>query len=259
MLNLESIIASYPENLRPFRRNILREYLQYKVLQIVFATPLSAKLSFLGGTALRIVHGNSRFSEDLDFDNFGLTEKEFGTLADEVEKGLGLEGFEVTTRNVFKGAFRCYIRLPGLLFEHGLSPLKDETVTLQLDTAPHHFGYEPELRTLNRFDVFTQIPVTPAPLLFSQKIFAAFGRKRPKGRDFYDIVFLLSLNVRPDYAYLKAKLGIEDAETLRAYVLGQSGNLDFAALAKDVEPFLFFPAENQRVQRFADVFREAKL
>lgn len=72
MLNLEEILQAYPESLRTFKRFLLREYLQYKILEIVFgASKYANQLCFLGGTCLRIVHNTSRFSEDLDFDNFG--------------------------------------------------------------------------------------------------------------------------------------------------------------------------------------------
>lgn len=70
MLSLSQIASYYPEPLRGFSRFIIREYLQYKILQIVFDHATYArKLCFLGGTCLRLVHGNTRFSEDLDFDN----------------------------------------------------------------------------------------------------------------------------------------------------------------------------------------------
>jgi predicted nucleotidyltransferase component of viral defense system len=74
MLGLSEIAKHYPENLRGYQRFIIREYLQYKILQIVFDNTIYAnKLCFLGGTCLRLVHGNTRFSEDLDFDNFKLS------------------------------------------------------------------------------------------------------------------------------------------------------------------------------------------
>ncbi|PIW92942.1 MAG: hypothetical protein COZ87_03985, partial [Candidatus Moranbacteria bacterium CG_4_8_14_3_um_filter_43_15] len=116
MLSLAEIEKYYPENIRAFKRNILREYLQYKILQIIFNSKYANKLSFLGGTALRIVHDNARFSEDLDFDNFGLKEKEFDEISQLVKKHLELEGYEVEVRNIFKDAYRCYVRIPKLLF-----------------------------------------------------------------------------------------------------------------------------------------------
>ena len=62
MLSLKEIKTFYPESLRPFERFILREYLQYKILEIIFESPFANKLAFLGGTCLRIIYDNSRFS-----------------------------------------------------------------------------------------------------------------------------------------------------------------------------------------------------
>jgi ATP-dependent Lon protease len=77
MLDLQQIKKEYSEPLQGYERAIIREYLQYKILQAIFESKQASKLSFLGGTALRIVHGNSRFSEDIDLDNFGLSWQAF--------------------------------------------------------------------------------------------------------------------------------------------------------------------------------------
>jgi len=95
MLNIEDILSFYPTNLRPFKRFILREYLQYKILEILFNSPHATKLCFLGGTCLRIVHNNTRFSEDLDFDNFALSNQDFEAISEHLKKALQLEGYEV--------------------------------------------------------------------------------------------------------------------------------------------------------------------
>jgi hypothetical protein len=50
MLGLPEIVKYYPEKLRGFQRFIIREYLQYKILQIVLDnTTYANKLCFLGG------------------------------------------------------------------------------------------------------------------------------------------------------------------------------------------------------------------
>ena len=95
MLTLSEIEKNYPENLRGFKRFILREYLQYKLLQILFDSEYANELCFLGGTCLRIVHGNTRFSEDLDFDNFTIAEDTFAKVSDVLKKQLEQEGYDV--------------------------------------------------------------------------------------------------------------------------------------------------------------------
>lgn len=249
MLSLQEIEKYYPENIKKFKRNLLREYLQYKILQIIFNSKYASKLSFLGGTALRIVHNNSRFSEDLDFDNFGLKENEFREISMIVKKQLELEGYEVEIKNVYKGAYRCYIRIPKLLFDSGLSGYEEEKILIQLDTAPHDFRYEPEKVIINKFDVFTEINITPLDIILAQKFFAIFNRKALKGRDFYDTVFLLSMT-KPDYGYLQLKLRIKNGQELKDKLLALDGKVDFKILAKDVEQFLFNPEDSKKVTLF---------
>jgi len=65
MLNLKEIEQYYPDNLRGFKKNMLREHLQYKILEIIFNSKVANKLSFLGGTALRVVYNNTRFQKIL--------------------------------------------------------------------------------------------------------------------------------------------------------------------------------------------------
>ncbi|MCK5795636.1 MAG: nucleotidyl transferase AbiEii/AbiGii toxin family protein, partial [Deltaproteobacteria bacterium] len=52
----------------PARRlNLLREYLQAFALRSLHESEAFMKIAFVGGTALRFLHGLPRFSEDLDF------------------------------------------------------------------------------------------------------------------------------------------------------------------------------------------------
>ncbi|MEI6309875.1 MAG: nucleotidyl transferase AbiEii/AbiGii toxin family protein [bacterium] len=82
MLEPELVYSSYPVSLRPFRRNLLREYLQFKTLQFLASSADAAKLTWIGGTALRIAYGGDRFSEDLDFDDRGLNAMDFAKMGD---------------------------------------------------------------------------------------------------------------------------------------------------------------------------------
>ncbi|GFP25527.1 hypothetical protein HKBW3S25_01007 [Candidatus Hakubella thermalkaliphila] len=47
MLDLKQIELFYPESLRPFKRNLLLEYLQYKILEIIFDSEFGEKLAFI--------------------------------------------------------------------------------------------------------------------------------------------------------------------------------------------------------------------
>ncbi len=256
MLDLNQILQQYPVGLQPFSRFILREYLQHKLLQLIYDSAFATRFTFLGGTCLRIVHGNQRFSEDLDFDNTGITEADFGALADVIVAGLRLEGYEVEMRLVMKGAYHCHIKFPALLYEQGLSGYREEKILIQLDTEPQHFDFTPEPYLLNRFDVFTQIYTTPTDLLLAQKFYAILNRIRNKGRDFYDAVFLLGQGIRPNYAYLRAKVGIDTADELRQRLLAHCQTLDMQVMADDVRPFLFKSSDDRRVLLFEPYIRQ---
>ena len=258
MLAPDQIEGQYPDNLRPFKRSLLREYLQCKILEIIFNSEYANKLSFLGGTALRIVYGNNRFSEDLDFDNFGLSEIEFGKIAEIIQKGLEAQGLKVEMSTVSKGAFRCNIRLPKILFENELSGYPEEKILIHIDTVAHHFDYESDKKILNKFDVFSEIFVTPLDVILSQKFYAAVNRKRAKGRDFFDIIFLLS-RTKPNYVYLKEKIGVSNETELRARLEVEFKKLDFKELERDVKAFLFNPADVKRVELFPEYIRQVEL
>jgi predicted nucleotidyltransferase component of viral defense system len=258
MLDLQQIKQEYPEPLQGYERAILREYLQVKILQAIFESTQASKLSFLGGTALRIVHGNNRFSEDIDLDNFGLSWQAFGELIQRVKLFLELEGFLVETNMVTKDAFYCDLRFPELLYDQGLSPHQQEKILIQLDTVAQGYPYSPEVRILNKFDVFTEIRVTPLNVLLSQKIYTAVNRKRPKGRDFYDITFLLS-KTRPDYGFIHQMMGISSPESLREELLLRIEVFDFDALANDVAPFLIAKEQVKRVVKFREFWKQVDL
>jgi predicted nucleotidyltransferase component of viral defense system len=258
MLDFEQIKEQYPENLRKFERAILREYLQYKILQAIFDSQHASKMAFLGGTALRIVHGNNRFSEDIDLDNFGLSWIEFEAVIQKVERFLTLEGFDVEIGNVAKGAYRCYLKFPALLYEKGLSPLQEEKILIQVDTIAQGYTYLPEIILLNKFDVFTEIRVTPLNILLSQKIYTAVNRERPKGRDFYDITFLFG-RTKPDLGFLTQKLGVNSAEHLKKEISARIAAYDFKSLSVDVAPFLISMEDVKRVEKFREFWNQVAL
>ncbi|HAU40342.1 MAG: hypothetical protein UV80_C0001G0099 [Candidatus Peregrinibacteria bacterium GW2011_GWF2_43_17] len=252
MITLDQILATYPEDLRAFKESILKEYLQYKILNSIFNSKYAGKLAFLGGTALRIIYGSTRFSEDLDFDSFALTEQEFTDLSKVIQKDLSLEGLGVEVSTVTRNAYRIKIRIPKLLFDSGLSAMSEHKILIQVDTVPQNFEYAPEKPLLNKFDVFTQINAVPKDILLAQKIFASVNRKRIMGRDFFDIVFLHGIGAKPNFDYLKKNIGVGSASELKNYMLKKIANFDFEELAQDVEPLLFDPRDKKKVVMFRE-------
>ena len=251
MLDLAQIESFYPENLRSFKRNLLREYLQYKILETIANSEFASKLCFMGGTAIHIVHAIPRFSEDLDFDNIGIEKNDFEQLVNGIKKRLTLEGYSVEITASYKNAYTASIKIANILFENSLSMHKGEKMLIQLDTEPQHFNYKMDSVIINKFDIFSSINVVPVDVLLAQKIFAIFMRKRPMGRDFYDVIFLFG-KTKPNYAYLQLKLGVKDTADLRHRLDEKCKKLDFAHLAKDIEQFLFNPSDARKILLFKD-------
>lgn len=257
MLELKQIESFYPAHMRPFKKNLLREYLQCKILEVIFSQKLGQRLVFMGGTAIHIVYGLPRFSEDLDFDNTGLDKKSFGHLAALIEKKLELQGCAVEVKTSFKEAYRAYIRIADILYENKLSSHKEEKMLIQLDTEAQKFSYPPDKIILNKFDVFTQINIVPLDILLSQKLYAIFMRKRPMGRDFFDAIFLFG-KTAPNYEYLKSKIKIGNLSDLKKGLIKHCNSLNLKLLARDVEQFLFVPDEAQKIELFCDYIEGLK-
>lgn len=236
MLSLEHIKKFYADP-GISERNMVREYLQYKILEIVFDLPAGEKLNFVGGTAIRIIHGGDRFSEDLDFDNFDLTRDEFVSMAESVGRRLEKEGFRVETNHVFHEGFRGYLKFPGLLYDYGLTGHRQEKVVIQLDTADQDYPVGVDQKIINKFGVFSQVRVNPVEVLLSQKLTAILGRKRVLGRDLYDTVYLGSLT-SPNFEYLGAKMGIRRWSELVGRIKERLVGYDPDQLAQDIAPFV---------------------
>lgn len=249
MLNLEQIKQFYVQEKGVSERNMLREYLQYKVLQIIFGSQYAGRLSFIGGTALRIVHGSDRFSEDLDFDHFGLSLKDFNALVNLVQKSLVKEGLKVEAKVVSREAWRCYLKIPELLYQYGLSAYQDEKLLIQLDTTPQGFELKPDLKIINKFGIFTEIRVNPREILLAQKIVAVLTRKRVLGRDLYDIVYLSSL-AKPEMDYLRKKLSVSSSVEVREKIQKRLEDYRTEELAKDILPFIADESRLAVVEKF---------
>ena len=259
MRPLDELLAHYPGELHATHaKDILREYLQYEMLRLLFASRHGAKFTFLGGTALRLAYGTDRFSEDLDFDNHGLTREEFEYTLGRVARGLELIDYPCRLHFTYKGAYHCAVKFPALLHTYGMSPHKEARLMIKVDTEAQDYAYEREVRQVSGLGVAADVAVVPLDLLCAMKIAAVLGRRRPKGRDYYDLSWCLQ-RTTPDYGYLGAKLGLPDAAALRAQLETHVADVDFEALARDVAPFMMVEADLERVRGFREGFAGARL
>jgi hypothetical protein len=179
----------------PSARDLVREYLQAKVLETLQRAGAMIPLAFQGGTALRFLYGIRRHSEDLDFalERPGPGHDFRGHL-DAIRADLRREGYPVeigrmSERKVVQSAF---VRFPGLLHEMGLSGHREEAISvkLEVDTRPPK-GAVLETTVVRRH-VLLRIQHHDRASLLAGKLHAILQRPWPKGRDFYDLVWYLS-------------------------------------------------------------------
>lgn len=248
MLTFSQLRAYYPNSEQMPAKSILIEYLQHELLDSLYKQEGSQHLSFMGGTALRIVYRGNRFSEDLDFDNFGLSFDEFTELTSAVVKEMELKGFIIEFRFVEKGAYHCYIKFPHILQTAGMSPHATEKILVRIDTVRREKIFTPQVYTLNAFDVYRDILVNPLDILLSQKLLTILERKREKGRDFYDVSFLYG-KTQPNTEYIEAITG-RSMKDIQDAIIQRCATLNFNTLARDVEPFLMNTDQIQRVKNF---------
>ncbi|MDZ7333471.1 MAG: nucleotidyl transferase AbiEii/AbiGii toxin family protein [candidate division KSB1 bacterium] len=255
MLEMSQIESFYPVPVRAFKKNILREYLQYKILDIMFSSPYANQLAFMGGTAIRMVHGQDRFSEDLDFDNFHLSAQEFEELSHLIQNQLSREGYRVEIRNVIKTAYHCHVNIQRLLYNQSLTGHREEKLVIRIDTEPQDFNYNPDKVIINKFDIFTRINVVPIDLLLAQKLFAILNRKRAMGRDFFDAIFLFS-KTKPNFSYLHEKANIKTMQELKSKLLARCETIKFEDLVKDVESFIVNSNDTKRILLFKEYLQK---
>lgn len=255
MLNFNDLLATYPPILHHHQEHIFKEYLQYHILEAIFSSPVAEKLCFIGWTALRLIYDNQRFSEDLGFDNRWLSFEEFDEAMQYVTTSLELKWFLVEMRTIKKWAYHCHIKFPELLYQQGFSPLKNSKIVIQIDTHDQWYIHTFEKKRLEKFETLSLVNVASPHLLLAQKLRTVFERVRTKGRDFFDIIFLLRITKQPDRWFLQQSLGINSPQALKSYILDHCVWLNFKALHEDVQPFLFQPT-NQSVLQFPEFIKQ---
>lgn len=231
------------------RRNVVREYLQARLLSVLQRAGAMVPLAFHGGTALRFLYALPRYSEDLDFalerprQGYELRAWLRAARAALEREGYSVE-IKVSERRVVHGAF---VRFPGLLHEMALSPHRGEilAVKIEVDTRPPAgAGLE---TTVVRRHVTLRLQHHDRPSLLAGKLHAVLQRPFTKGRDLYDLLWYLSDPTwpPPNLTLLNNALaqtgwsGPEMCEQNWRRHLGQClEQLDFRRAVADVRPFL---------------------
>jgi len=176
------------------KRGLVREYLQARILQALQENGAFLNWAFHGGTSLRFLYSIPRYSEDLDF---ALVHPgrpvRFRETLDSVTKLFESEDYSIGLKiNDRKTVASAFVRFPGLLFELGISPHRDEiiAVKLEIDTNPPA-GAGTETSIVRRYVTLNLLHHDKASLL-AGKLHAVLTRGYTKGRDLYDLVWYLA-------------------------------------------------------------------
>lgn len=231
--------------------NYLREYLQHLVLKIIDEQGFFRNLAFVGGTALRILYDLNRFSEDLDFSLVFANNYNYTKMMRSIENELQKNNFNVSIKSKDKKTVAAsFIGFSNLLFELGLTKLKEQKILIKLEIDQNPpTGYQTQLSLVNK-DFLVAINHYNLPSLFASKLHAILCRKYIKGRDFYDLLWYLSKKITPNYNLLdqaflqteKEKI-VFNKEVLTSALKNKIKKIDFKLMRIDVAPFLVNASE----------------
>ena len=230
-------------------RNIVREYLQARILGALQRAGAMTSLAFHGGTGLRFLFGLPRYSEDLDFALEGEPSSyDLRRHLRAVRVELSAEGYRVELGvREHRTVHSAFVRFPGTLYEIGLSAHRGQVlaVRIEVDTNPPA-GAMTDTTLVRRHETLRLFHHDRASLL-AGKLRAVLQRPYTKGRDLYDLVWYLCDPEwpPPNLALLNAALrqtgwaGTQmTPRNWRRAVAERMDLLDWDRAASDVRPFL---------------------
>ncbi len=163
------------------------------------------KAVFKGGTCIKYLFGTDRFSEDLDF-NIITTPKKFREQIKKTIERISLLGFRfnILREEEFSDAFTCEVAFDGPLSRGTLQTRNKFRIDAGKRTGtfsnPQWKNIKSEYPETG--DNFLVLSMKEEEML-AEKIISMMSRK--KGRDLYDVWFLLNSGIKIDKNILKKK------------------------------------------------------
>lgn len=219
---VQQMIERYHCQTRDDYVNALREILQQIALLGMWRSKFFEHAAFYGGTALRVLYGLDRYSEDLDFSllkpNRAFSLDIYGKALCRELDSFGLEvSFEPRARkegSAIESAFLKANTLRQMIVVRASAGLTQRMhanevlkIKLEVDTDPPG-GFETESRT-----VLLPIPFAvrtySLPDLFAGKMHALLCRRwknRVKGRDWYDFIWYIGHHPQLRLSHLESSM-----------------------------------------------------
>jgi len=241
----------------------LREVMQEIALLGLWRGKFFEKAAFYGGTALRVLYGLDRYSEDLDFsllkkgDGFELGDYGESLMRELASFGFAveIEGRKKQAQTAVQSAFLkadTRTQMITVEFERGLVQQIPRNqvlkIKLEVDTDPPP-GFSTEVRYLLRPVPFA-VRTFSLPDLFAGKMHAVLCREwksRVKGRDWYDLVWFAAYHPELHLSHLEQRMRQTGhwegpapltAGDLRDLLSTRVEKVDIDQIRREVEPFV---------------------
>jgi predicted nucleotidyltransferase component of viral defense system len=260
---IRQILAAYKIRSAEDSLRALREVMQEIALLGLWRSKFFERAAFYGDTALRVLYGLDRFSEDLDFSL--LEKRQSFDLADfmgALKKELASFGFSVEIESRAKPAAAAIqsaflkadtrTQMITVDFDKGLVQKVPRNqalkITLEVDIDPPP-GFSTETRYLLRPVPFS-VRTFSLPDLFAGKMHAVLCREwksRVKGRDWYDLVWFAAYHPELHLAHLEQRMRQTGhwagpapltAGDLRDLMTRRIDKVDIDQIRREVEPFV---------------------
>lgn len=178
---------------------IVREYLQLVFLSYLYQDKLGEKIYFKGGTAIRLLFDSPRFSEDLNFSTL-LRKPQIEQTIQKLEKAMQKEFPELQILPLYSGK-------TGIRYRIKYQPIDSKyPFTIRLD-----FTIVKKIEQITISPLVTKFPITIFPLVSHLSGMEILAEKflalatRDKGRDIFDIWYLLEKGVAIDQKLIRLK------------------------------------------------------
>lgn len=277
--SLENLLSQYKLNTVSDYTNALKEIIQQIALLGLWRSKFFEKTAFYGGTALRILYGLDRFSEDLDFSLLKpKLDFKLEPYNEAIEAELQSFGFktqvETKIKNHISNIESSIIKANTVEQLLTIGTPKDFTDKLH-GHQKLKIKMEVDLNPPLNFETETQFLLNPMPFsvntfqkpdLFATKIHAILCRNwqlRVKGRDWYDFIWYVGQNIPVRLIHLQTRLiktGHWDPNLpllesdLKRLMLTQLHQIDIIKAKEDVLPFI---DDKTRLNLWSEEFFEA--
>ncbi|MDR2582922.1 MAG: nucleotidyl transferase AbiEii/AbiGii toxin family protein [Fibromonadaceae bacterium] len=273
MISLEQVYSYFLglEKTESLKKGMLREYLQFMILDFLSTSPFINRLILVGGPAIRFKHGLDRFTRDLFFNYIDCSEDDFIKMTDSVISFLEKAGVKVESKykeNPNQVLLKRYLYFPKFLFNIKLSVFEEKRFFTSIGAIPNKLmqgstikteidkygfnhklalGFNSGFETISGCGFSFLFPMPSISVLFSMKLGALILRQN--GRDFYDGLFLKKF-AKPDYVFLKHRVGVSNKAELHAKITEALKYVDLERKCKDVEHLVFDKKNLERIKNF---------